>query len=331
MRCRQEDPISIDREKSAVDGGIGAVETDESAILRRRVEELETENKRLRHALTGVDAALPAREALLNEAEKVAHLGSWFLNPVTHEVKWSEELFRILGYDASKVTATTERFFQAIHPDDLPDSLKNMSALQITGSMVPTEMRVLWKDGTVREIRCDGSVIRDEDGNVFRVVGTVLDVTEPRRDRRQATRIARFLQEAQSVAKVGSLVWESETRIIDWSSGVREILGLAPEKTIDLDILRSLVHPDDLQVMRMNLDNLAKTGRAGPVEIRSHPSRRHPAQHLDAGQTHGGRGLRAPAHARDHVGHNRAQTARRAIAPIAEDGSGGARGRRRGP
>jgi two-component system, cell cycle sensor histidine kinase and response regulator CckA len=268
MRCRREEPISIDHEKSAVKSGIAAVESGETAILRRRVEELETENQRLRHALTGAEGALPAREALLNKAEKVAHLGSWFLNPVTNEVKWSEELYRILGYDSAQVSASTERFFHALHPDDLPLSLKNMAALQITGRMVPTELRVVWKDGTVREIRCDGTVIPDENGKTFRVVGTVLDVTEPRHDRRQATRIARFLQEAQSVAKVGSLVWEIATRVIDWSSGVKEILGLPSDKALDQDILRSLVHPDDLQVMRMNLEKLDKTGRAGPVEIR---------------------------------------------------------------
>jgi two-component system cell cycle sensor histidine kinase/response regulator CckA len=244
------------------------VEPGETAILRRRVEELEEELRGLRQSLSGVDGALPAREALVKEAEKVAHLGSWFMNPATNEVKWSEELYRILGYDPAKVSASAERFFQALHPDDLARSLKNMEALQTSGRMVPTDLRVLWKDGTVREVRCDGSVILDEDGKMFRVVGTVLDVTEPRRDRRQATRIARFLQEAQSVAKVGSLVWEIETKIIDWSSGVREILGLPQDKSIEVDTLRSLIHPDDQQMVRMNLEKLAKTGRAGPAEIR---------------------------------------------------------------
>jgi two-component system, cell cycle sensor histidine kinase and response regulator CckA len=256
------------QKKAAVESGVGAVDSGETAILRRRVAELEAELQGLRQTISGVDGALPAREALLTEAEKAAHLGSWFFNPLTHEVKWSEELYRILGYDPAEDSATAEKFFQALHPDDLSRSLKNMEALQTTGKMIPTELRVVWKDGTVREIRCDGTVIRDEDGKMYRVVGTVLDVTEPRRDRREASRIARFLQEAQSVAKVGSWVWESGSGILDWSSALREILGLSEDGTVNLDTFRDRVHPEDREHLARSFELLRGTGRCGPVEIR---------------------------------------------------------------
>jgi len=256
------------QKKAAVESGVGAVESGETAILRRRVAELEAELQGLRQSLSGIDGALPAREALLNEAEKVAHLGSWLLNPFTNAVKWSDELFRILGYDPATDSATTEKFFQALHPEDLPRSLKNMEALQTTGKMIPTDLRVVWKDGTIREIRCDGAVIPDEDGKMYRVVGTVLDVTEPRRTRREAGRIARFLQEAQSVAKVGSWVWESEAAIQDWSTALREIFGLPVDEVITLDTFRNHVHPEDRTILAMNRDRLRETGKCGPVEIR---------------------------------------------------------------
>ncbi|MDB5103193.1 MAG: hypothetical protein JWP91_882 [Fibrobacteres bacterium] len=254
--------------KAAVESGVGAVDSGETALLRRRVAELEAELLGLRQSLSGVDGALPAREALLVEAEKVAHLGSWFLNPATSEVKWSDELFRILGYDPAKDSASTENFFGALHPEDLPRSLKAMEAIQATGKMIPTELRVVWKDGTVREVRCDGAVIPDEDGKMFRIVGTVLDVTEPRRDRREANRVARFLQEAQSVARVGSWVWDGVSGMLDWSSALREIFGVPADGTITLDTFKNHVHPDDRALMTRQNEILRETGRCGPVEIR---------------------------------------------------------------
>ncbi|MDB5047577.1 MAG: hypothetical protein JWO30_648 [Fibrobacteres bacterium] len=254
--------------KSATESGIGAVASGEEAILRSRVAELEAELQRLRKAVTGVDAALPAREALLSEAEKVAHLGSWFMNPQTNEVKWSEELYRILGYDPAKDSPTAEKFFQAIHPDDLQRSLKNGETLSNTGQLNPIDLRIVWKDGTIREVRSEGTVIRDEDGKPFRVVGTVLDVTETRKAEREAKRIARFLKEAQSVAHVGSWVWETATGNLDWSNELRQIFGLSPDAVIDAKSFISMIHPEDRSKVPQNLEELLEKGFGGPVELR---------------------------------------------------------------
>ncbi|MDQ2999725.1 MAG: PAS domain-containing protein [Fibrobacterota bacterium] len=256
------------QKKTVIDSGVGAVESGEMAMLRRRVAELEAELQRLRHASQSVDGALPVREALLHEAEKVAHLGSWFMNPQTNEVKWSEELYRILGYDPAKDTGTAEMFFQAIHPDDLPRALKAMETIQTTGKMVPSDLRAVWKDGTIREIRCDGTVISDEDGKMFRIVGTVLDVTEPRKAQRETNRITRFLKEAQSVANVGSWVWETSSGLIDWSNEMKHIFGLRPEADIDIETFLTMVHPEDRPKLGQYRNLLKADGVGGPIELR---------------------------------------------------------------
>ena len=256
------------QKKTVTDSGVGTVESGETAKLCRRVAELEAELQRLKHASQAVDGALPVREALLNEAEKVAHLGSWFMNPQTNEVKWSEELYRIMGYDPAKDTATAEMFFQALHPDDLPRSLKAMESIQTTGMVVPSDFRVVWKDGTIREIRCDGTVISDEDGKMYRIVGTVLDVTESRKARREANRIARFLKEAQSVANVGSWLWETSSGLIEWSNEMKHIFGLRPEADIDIETFLTMVHPEDRPKLGQYRDLLMADGVGGPIELR---------------------------------------------------------------
>jgi two-component system, cell cycle sensor histidine kinase and response regulator CckA len=256
------------QKKTATESGVGAVESGETALLRRRVAELEAELQGLRRASQSVDGALPVREALLNEAEKVAHLGSWFLNPHTSEVKWSDELYRIMGYDPADGPGTSEKFFKALHPDDLERALKGMETIQTTGKMVPADLRVVWKDGTIREIRCDGTLIRDENGQMFRLVGTVLDVTEPRKARRDANRIARFLKEAQSVANVGSWVWETSTGLIDWSTEMKHIFGIHPDADIDIETFLSMVHPEDRPKLGHYRDLLKANGIGGPIEMR---------------------------------------------------------------
>src|SRR6266481_598840 len=62
---------------------------------------------------------LRRREAYLTEAQRLSHTGSFSWNLVTGERTWSEETYRILGYDPS-VKPTFELLLDRIHPEDLP-------------------------------------------------------------------------------------------------------------------------------------------------------------------------------------------------------------------
>lgn len=184
----------MDRKKTVSESSLDPAADGRLEALRARVRELEEELRDLRAGMGAGD--LSAREALVNEAEKVAHLGSWFLDIATNEVKWSEELYRILGYDPARDEGTAERFFQALHPQDLPRALEIMKTLADTGVMVPADYRVVRSDGSVREIQCNGTVVRDGQGGISRVVGTVLDITERKRLEEQ-------LRQSQKMEVVG--------------------------------------------------------------------------------------------------------------------------------
>ena len=171
--------------------------------LLRRIADLESEIKRLQQTHGIGEAPLPAREALLTEVERIAHLGSWILDLGTNEVKWTEELFHILGYDPAKDEATSENFFKALHPEDTERSLKIMEHLTTTGELIPVELRVVWKDGTIRDIRTGGAVLKNKDGKTDRVVGTVQDITDMRRADRERKRLEDQLRQAQKMEVVG--------------------------------------------------------------------------------------------------------------------------------
>ncbi len=240
----------------------------DEAALRLRISHLEGELDAMRQALAGVDGALPVREALLAEAEKIAHVGTWFMNPVTQEVKWSAELFRILGYDPEKDTATTEKFFGALHPDDLARSLKTMEALTTTGKMQPTDLRVVRRDGTVREVHCEAVTVFDKDGNIFRMVGTVLDVSDFRRAQRESALAADFLRAGQSVAKIGTWVWDSASDALDWSSELAGIFGLPSDTPLTIAGFNQMIHPDDQAKLTQYRQRLVADGVGGQAELR---------------------------------------------------------------
>src|SRR5690606_23788376 len=64
------------------------------------------------------EAALRASEAQLQAAQKLAHVGSWQWDVEGDHVTWSDELFRIFGFEPGEVEVDYARYAACLHPDD---------------------------------------------------------------------------------------------------------------------------------------------------------------------------------------------------------------------
>lgn len=122
---------------------------------------------------------LQRSERYLAEAQKLARCGSWSLNVSNHEALWSQEWFRILGYDPTTTQPSLDRFLERIHPDDRA-RMQNVVFEDETDSGSPStsDFRLLLPDGTTKHIHAIGHTVTDQSGNITEVVGTSLDVTD---------------------------------------------------------------------------------------------------------------------------------------------------------
>ena len=117
-------------------------------------------------------------EALLNEAQHIARVGSWELDLLSGELYWSDEIFNLFELDKTKFGATYEAFLHAIHPHDRDDvnaaytrSLEDRTPYTITHRLQMNDGRVVWV-----EERCNTDF--DGEGKPLISRGTVQDVTE---------------------------------------------------------------------------------------------------------------------------------------------------------
>ncbi len=124
--------------------------------------------------------ALRESDQRLNDAQRMAHIGSWELDLVTGRLEWSDEVFRIFGVDPEKFEASYETFLAGIHPDDrarvsaaYAESLKNRTPYKI-------EHRLRMPDGTIKNVLECCKTFFDADGSPIRSVGTVQDITRQR-------------------------------------------------------------------------------------------------------------------------------------------------------
>jgi diguanylate cyclase (GGDEF)-like protein/PAS domain S-box-containing protein len=125
------------------------------------------------------EEALRGSEASLAESQRIAHLGAWEWDVVTGEVWWSEETYRIYGFDPGEGINVRQKLEEALFPEDLPRYRRTIDeALSGEAEGYDHEHRIRRPDGEVSWVHGQAEVVRGEDGGPLRMIGTVHDVTE---------------------------------------------------------------------------------------------------------------------------------------------------------
>ncbi len=113
----------------------------------------------------------------LNEAQRIAHIGSWERDIGTGKLWWSEESAHIMGVEPAKFTGTLDAFLDFVHPEDRHLATPTANELA-SGKRREAEYRIVRPDGSIRVIHEIAEVVRDGHGNPIRLVGTCQDITE---------------------------------------------------------------------------------------------------------------------------------------------------------
>ena len=118
----------------------------------------------------------------LAEAQKVSHTGSWAWSPVSNAILyWSEECYRILGYDPVQGLPSFESSLERIHPEDRPALAETIERAVREKAEFQIEYRLVLPDGMRRNVRILSHPVLDASGKLVEFIGTVMDVTEQKR------------------------------------------------------------------------------------------------------------------------------------------------------
>ena len=127
-----------------------------------------------------VEDALRDSERRLRRAEEISHLGSWELDLNNNRLIWSDEVYRMFGFQPHEFSATYEAFLQAVHPDDRAavDAAYSNSIRDGCDSYEIEHRLVNQLTNEVRIVHEKCIHFRDESGKVIRSEGMVHDITE---------------------------------------------------------------------------------------------------------------------------------------------------------
>ena len=141
-----------------------------------------TERKRAEEALRDSEEALHRSEAWLAQAQRLSHTGNWVYNATTMRyLYWSDESYRIWGFDPLQGLPSRENMWQRIHPDDRDRVREKVQEALRQKRDFAAEFRILLPDGTVKYLEATTCHEFSSLGALVEAVSTNVDVTERKR------------------------------------------------------------------------------------------------------------------------------------------------------
>src|SRR6266566_2536914 len=207
--------------------------------------------------------AIRRSEAYLAEAQKLSHTGSFGCKASSGEMFWSEETFRIFGYDRDAKPAV-EAILKRVHPDDKAMVQGQISHATSQGKDCNLEYRLLLPDDSVKYVHVVAHAMKDKAGNL-EFVGAVTDITKRKTTEEDLRSSEGYLAEAQKMSQTGSWAWSAATGGPSyWSEECYRVLGFDPTDGLpEGEDFFQQVHPDD----RPGFRELAETSIREKVEF----------------------------------------------------------------
>jgi PAS domain S-box-containing protein len=120
-------------------------------------------------------------EAMLREAQELAHIGSWEWDVRTNQVTWSDELYRIYGYTPGEMSVDYDLFLRLVHPQDRERVNEIITRAYTDHQSFDFYHRIIRKDGTEKMVQAHGTVTT-EGKDTIKMTGTGQDVTKQKAD-----------------------------------------------------------------------------------------------------------------------------------------------------
>jgi diguanylate cyclase (GGDEF)-like protein/PAS domain S-box-containing protein len=134
------------------------------------------------------EQALRRSEENLAAAQRITHLGSWELeirdvnDANKNVITWSDEVYRIFGYEPHEIEISAKFIYAAIHPEDTIRVSAAFTEAVLSKTFLDLESRIILPNGEERLVNAKAETVYSEaDGSPVKMIGTLQDITERRK------------------------------------------------------------------------------------------------------------------------------------------------------
>ncbi len=204
------------------------------------------------------EESIRASEAALKEAQHLAHVGSSVWDARTDQTIWSDELYRIVGWDLATRPPTHKERAKIYTPESFARIDHAVKRCLATGEPYNLRLEIVRPSGEHRQVYVRGSCRRDASGAIIGTQGTLQDITELKQLEQKQVELAAIVAFSDD-----AIIGKSLTGIItSWNRGAEKIFGYPAAEAIGRPLL--MLIPADRR--HEEADVLEKIGRGEAVE-----------------------------------------------------------------
>jgi diguanylate cyclase (GGDEF)-like protein/PAS domain S-box-containing protein/putative nucleotidyltransferase with HDIG domain len=168
----------------------------------------------------------------LLETQRIAHIGTWRLDLVTNQVVWSEELYKMYGFDPTLPPPPYTEHMKLFTPESWDKLSTSLEKTRTSGIPYELELQTVTKDGSNGWLWARGEAERDSEGNIIAIWGAAQDITERKNIEHEIKSSEEKYQLLFNKAPLGYQSLDFEGHFIDVNQKWLDTLGYKKEEVI---------------------------------------------------------------------------------------------------
>ncbi|WP_440956269.1 PAS domain-containing protein [Methanosarcina sp. Mfa9] len=185
-------------------------------------------------------------------------------DPETGKIKWEGAIQEITGYNSGEFNSfSIPDLLEIIHPEDREKAFAGHEACMKSGGSYNEEFRLRKKNGTYIYVEDTALYLKNEKGNVYRILGVVKDITERKLSMQKIEESEeRFRLVAEQTGQ-GVYDYNVESERLSWTGAIEEISGYRAEdpRISSRELWESHIHPEDRKRAAEYYEQALKEGK----------------------------------------------------------------------
>ena len=194
-------------------------------------------------------------EVRMNEAQRLARIGSWELDLVNNKLVWSAEIFRICEINPSDFGASYESFLETVHPDDREMVNKVYGESVVNRTPYNIQHRLQFPDGRIKFVEEQCETFYDDSGRPIRSMGTIQDITERKHAEEELRKSEAKYRTLMQQAGDSIVLFDETGRILDANESTLSLMGYHRSETGKM-VLKDFVFEEELRESPFRFDLL---------------------------------------------------------------------------